>query len=121
MKNKKICGYCGSAITAEKKYCSQECMEKYRYKLEKDLGRIRFFILGNAIGFVMTFLGILLGKNVVLGSGITFMGLMVIVLPLSTPETILLFGYYKARRIARILGVLLGIVGIWIICTTLFG
>lgn len=41
-------------------------------------------------------------------------GLTVIGLPLATPETIGWLGYRPARRLARALGVLLVLVGIWI-------
>ena len=49
-----------------------------------------------------------------IGAAIGLMGLTVIGLPLTTPETIGWLGYRPARRLARALGVLLVLVGIWI-------
>ena len=42
------------------------------------------------------------------------MGVTVVVLPFTTPETTALFGNKKARFIGRILGMLLIAVGIWV-------
>lgn len=45
---------------------------------------------------------------------IGLMGLLIIVLPFSTPETSAFFGLRRSIRIARVLGVLMLILGAWI-------
>ena len=49
-----------------------------------------------------------------IGSGIIVMGVTVVLLPFTTPETTVLFGNKKARFIGRILGMILIAVGIWV-------
>ncbi len=60
------------------------------------------------------FYGVVSSRNCMIGSGIIVMGVTVVVLPFTTPETTALFGNKKARYIGRILGMILIVVGIWV-------
>lgn len=111
MKNK--CRYCGKEIESGSEFCGDKCKEKFETKTEKDNSRIKFFGIGLAIGAAIMFFGALMGKNIATGIGIIIMGITVIILPYTTPETIGLLGYKKAEIAGRLLGVLLALVGVW--------
>ena len=49
-----------------------------------------------------------------MGIGIAVMGIDVVLLPFTTPETAAFWGYEKAKFVGRILGVVLVAVGIWV-------
>ena len=70
--------------------------------------------MGIAAGVFLVLAGVFVAWMPLIGAAIGLMGLTVIGLPLATPETIGWLGYRPARRLARALGVLLVLVGIWI-------
>ena len=86
----------------------------YRKIIEKDRYKIKYFISGIILGFLAMFYGVVSSRNCMIGSGIIVMGVTVVVLPFTTPETTALFGNKKARFIGRILGMILIAVGIWV-------
>lgn len=67
---------------------------------------------GIVIGFLIMLCGVFSSSGYVIGTGIILMGIVVI-LPFTTPETTTFFGYQKSKKIGRILGVLMIVVGIW--------
>ena len=72
------------------------------------------FILGIALGFLILLYGIALSNRAsAIGIGIIVMGIDVVLLPFTTPETAELLGYQKAKLVGRLLGILLIAVGIW--------
>lgn len=72
-------------------------------------------ILGIALGFLILLYGIALSNRAsAIGIGIIVMGIDVVLLPFTTPETAELLGYQKAKLVGRLLGILLIAVGIWV-------
>ncbi|MFR8522805.1 MAG: hypothetical protein ACLVCU_00815 [Gallintestinimicrobium sp.] len=53
-------------------------------------------------------------SDFIIGDGIIVMGIVAVLLPFTTPETVALLGYQKSRIVGRILGILLIVVGIWV-------
>lgn len=83
--------------------------------LEKDSCKTKYFILGIALGFLILLYGIALSNRAsAIGIGIIVMGIDVVLLPFTTPETAELLGYQKAKLVGRLLGILLIAVGIWV-------
>lgn len=111
MKSK--CRYCGKETEKGKDFCCDKCRETFEAKTEKDNKRIKFFGIGLAIGAAIMFFGALMSKNIATGAGIIIMGITIIILPYTTPETIGMLGYKKAEIAGRLLGVLLALVGVW--------
>lgn len=110
----KKCIYCGKELNSNFEFCSNECENSYRKIIEKDRQKIKYFMIGIILGFLVMFYGIVTSRNCMIGSGIIVMGVTVVVLPFTTPETTALFGNKKARYIGRILGMILIAVGIWV-------
>ena len=82
--------------------------------MDKDSHKIKYFILGIILGFVVMFYGIISNNNVfIIGIGIIVMGMDVVLLPFTTPETISFLGYQKSKFAGRISGILLIAVGVW--------
>ena len=82
--------------------------------MEKHYQKINNFILGIILGFVVMFYGIISNNNVfIIGIGIIVMGMDVVLLPFTTPETINFLGYKKSKFAGRISGILLIVVGVW--------
>ena len=110
----KKCRYCGKELDNNLEFCSNECENRYRKIIENDRHKIKYFIFGIILGFLVMFYGIVTSRNCMIGSGIIVMGITVVLLPFTTPETIVLFGNKKSRFIGRILGMILIAVGIWV-------
>ena len=110
----KKCRYCGKELNSNFEFCSNECENSYRKIIEKDRQKIKYFMIGIILGFLVMFYGITLNSDFIIGIGIIVMGIDVVVLPFTTPETTALFGNKKARFIGRILGMILIAVGIWV-------
>ena len=82
--------------------------------VDKDNHKIKYFILGIILGFLVMFYGIISNNNVfIIGIGIIVMGIDVVLLPFTTPETIYFLGYQKSKFAGRISGILLIVVGVW--------
>ena len=109
----KKCRYCGKELDSNLEFCSNECENSYRKIIEKDRHKVKDFILGIILGFLVMFYGVVSSRNCMIGGGIIVMGITVVLFPFTTPETIALFGNKKSRFIGRILGMLLIAVGIW--------
>lgn len=78
------------------------------------MGR-KCFIGGMSIGFLAVLVGILMGNNTtILGLGVLVMGLVTIMFPLCTPDTVKVLGDKKAKLLGRFLGIVLAVVGVWI-------
>lgn len=107
----KRCGYCGRRINAGEKFCCEECKSSYDRRIQTDSRKIRYFILGMAIGFAVMLYGVLTGNDAVTGTGIGLMGVTVVIFPLTTPDTGGLLGYQRARAAGRISGIVLAAVG----------
>lgn len=107
----KRCGYCGRRINTGQKFCCQECENNYEGKIQNDSQKIKYFVFGMVIGFVVMLYGTLTRNNAVTGTGIGLMGATVVIFPLTTPDTSSLLGYQRARTVGRILGILLAAVG----------
>lgn len=82
--------------------------------MENAEDKIKYFLIGMIIGFLVMLYGVLSDSDSIIGSGIIIMGIVTVVLPFATPETVALLGYQKSRIVGRILGILLIIVGIWV-------
>lgn len=108
------CLYCGKKTGGNITYCSDECEAEYEKSVRRDEGKARAFAVGIAAGVFLVLAGVFVAWTPLIGAVIGLMGLTVIGLPLATPETIGWLGYRPARRLARALGVLLVLVGVWI-------
>ena len=111
----KKCRYCGKELNSNFEFCSNECENSYRKIIEKDRQKIKYFMIGIILGFLVMFYGIISNNNVfIIGIGIIVMGIDVVVLPFTTPETTTFLGYRKSKVVGRILGILLIAVGLWV-------
>ena len=111
----KKCKYCGNELNSTSEFCYNECESNYKEALEKDSRKTKYFILGIALGFLILLYGIALSNRAAaIGIGIIVMGIDVVLLPFTTPETAELLGYQKAKLVGRLLGILLIAVGIWV-------
>ena len=107
----KKCKYCGREISNSFEFCCNKCENNYTKNIEKAEGKIKYFIIGIIIGFLVMFYGVLSNSDFIIGDGIIVMGIVAAVLPFVTPETCALLGYWKSRIVGRILGILLIVVG----------
>lgn len=110
----KKCRYCGKELNCNFEFCSNECESSYRKIIEKDRHKIKYFILGIILGFLVILYGVISNSDFIIGVGIIVMGVDVVSLPFTTPETITFLGYQKSKFVGRILGILLIAVGIWV-------
>lgn len=110
----KRCRYCGKELNSHFEFCCNECENNYRPIIEKDNRNIKYFYTGIIVGFLVLFYGILSNSHFIIGTGIILMGIVVVLLPFTTPDTIAFLGYRKSKFIGRILGMLLIVVGIWV-------
>lgn len=78
--------------------------------IEKAEGKIKYFIIGIIIGFLVMIYGVLSNSDFIIGDGIIVIGIVTVVLPFATSETVALLGYQKPRIVGRILGILLVVV-----------
>ena len=110
----KKCRYCGKELNSNFEFCSNECENSYRKIIEKDRQKIKYFMIGIILGFLVMFYGIISNNNVfIIGIGIIVMGIDVVLLPFTTPETINFLGYQKSKFAGRISGILIIAVGVW--------
>lgn len=109
----KKCKYCGKLVDDNLEFCHDECKNNYMRMLEKDEFKIKYFIWGMVLGGFVMFWGVFSGSSSKTGFGIMLMGITIILLPFTTPETTAILGYKRARLLGRLLGILLIIVGIW--------
>lgn len=109
------CIYCGKKLLAHGDFCCHSCELHYQEQTDKDRSKIKYFAAGMLIGFLVMLCGVLANHDFVMGAGIALMGMVVLLLPLTTPETIVLMGYQKSKIIGRVLGALLTAVGIWMV------
>ena len=110
----KRCKYCGKELNSNFEFCSDECKDNYRKITKKDAYKIKYFILGIIIGFLVMFYGVVSNTSPVIGAGIIVMGIDIVILPFTTPETTAFLGYRKSKVAGRILGILVIAVGIWV-------
>lgn len=110
----KKCKYCGKKIDSILDFCCEQCENHYNEAVKKDSRNVKYFIGGILIGFLIMFGGVLAGNEGMTGAGILLIGVIVVIFPFVTPETIDLIGYRKARILGEIMAVLLIMVGIWI-------
>ena len=115
----KKCRYCGKELNSNFEFCSNECENSYRKIIEKDRQKIKYFMIGIILGFLVMFYGITLNSDFIIGIGIIVMGIDVVVLPFTTPETTTFLGYRKSKVVGRILGILLIAVGMSVIAILL--
>ena len=109
----KKCKYCGKKLNDNFEFCNSKCENYYEKMMDKDSHKIKYFILGIILGFLVMFYGIVTSRNCMIGSGIIVMGIDVVLLPFTTPETIYFLGYQKSKFAGRISGILIIAVGVW--------
>lgn len=110
----KKCRYCGKELNGNIEFCSDECESRYKKAMEKDGTKIKYFISGIVLGFLVMFYGIISNGSFLIGIGSIVMGIDVVVLPFTTPETTAVLGYQKSKLVGRVAGILLIAVGIWV-------
>ena len=110
----KKCKYCGRNISNSFEFCCKECENNYTKNIEKAEDKIKYFIIGIIVGFLIMFYGILSNSDFTIGNGIIVMGIVTLVLPFATPEIVSFLGYQRSRIVGRILGILLIMAGIWV-------
>ncbi len=110
----KKCGYCGKEITDEPDFCCEGCEERYKIENEKDERRVRYFAGGIFLGFLAIAVSAFTKSVCAIGIGIIIIGMDVLLLPFTTPETIAFLGYKRAKAAGRIAGIVLIAAGIWV-------
>ena len=109
----KKCKYCGKKLNDNFEFCNSKCENYYEKMMDKDSHKIKYFTLGIILGFLVMFYGITLNSDFIIGIGIIVMGIDVVLLPFTTPETIYFLGYQKSKFAGRISDLLLIVVGVW--------
>lgn len=62
------------------------------------------------------FIGVFYNSNTaIIGMSIIFLGIIIILMPFTTPETNELLGYKKAKQIGRLMGIFVIVIGVWIV------
>ena len=97
----KRCSYCGKKINGSVGFCSDACESRYKKVMEKDGPKVKYFISGLILGFLI-------------GMGSIVIGIDVVFFPFTTPETTAFLGYQKAKLVGRVAGIFLIAVGIWV-------
>ena len=110
----KKCRYCGKELNGDTEFCSNECESSYNKAMEKDEPKVKYFIFGIILGFLVMFYGIVSNSRFLIGMGSIVMGIDVVLFPFTTPETTAFLGYQKSKFVGRIAGILLIAVGIWV-------
>ena len=59
----KKCKYRGNELNSTSEFCCNECESNYKEALEKDSRKIKYFILGIALGFLILLYGIALSNR----------------------------------------------------------
>lgn len=108
------CKYCGKKMNQNTTFCSQNCELEYEKSVHKDETKTMIFMAGVAAGFFLLLIGIFVQRATFIGAAVALVGVTVTCLPFATPETIDWLGYRPARLMARILGLLVLAVGVWI-------
>ena len=94
----KKCKYCGKKLNDNFEFCNSKCENCYEKMMDKNSHKIKYFTLGIILGFLVMFYGIISNNNVfIIGIGIIVMGIDVVLLPFTTPETIYFLGYQKSK------------------------
>ena len=55
----KRCSYCGKKINGSVGFCSDACESRYKKVMEKDGPKVKYFISGIILGFLVMFDGII--------------------------------------------------------------
>ena len=110
----KRCSYCGKKINGSVGFCSDACESRYKKVMEKDGPKVKYFISGIILGFLVMFYGIISNSSFLIGMGSIVIGIDVVFFPFPTPETTAFLGYQKAKLVGRVAGILLIAVGIWV-------
>ena len=108
------CGYCGKEVKGELDFCSDGCEKSYKDENEKDERRIKYFAGGIVLGLLVIAVSAFTKSVFMVGIGVIIMGIVVFLLPFTTPETIAFLGYKRAKTAGRIAGIVLIAVGIWV-------
>ena len=92
------CKYCGKELHDNTLFCCNQCETKYKEISNKDSHKIKYFIAGIIIGFLIMLCGVLSSNDFVIGAGIVLMGIVVFLLPFTTPETTHFFWIPKVKN-----------------------
>ena len=65
--------------------------------MEKDGLKVKYFISGIILGFLVMFYGIISNSSFLIGMGSIVIGIDVVFFPFTTPETTAFLGYQKAK------------------------
>ena len=79
------CKLCGKELHDNTLFCCDQCETNYKEIANKDSHKIKYFIVGIIIGFLIMLYGVLSNNNFVIGAGIMLMGIVVLLLPLKQP------------------------------------
>lgn len=83
----KRCSYCGKKINGSVGFCSDACESRYKKVMEKDGLKVKYFISGIILGFLVMFYGIISNSSFLIGMGSIVIGIDVVFFPFTTPET----------------------------------
>lgn len=106
------CFYCGRKFDGQMRFCSADCREKYGKAEKHDQPYIKYFVIGIVLGIGVMFFGVCALKQWLTGAGIMVTGLTITLLPFTTPDTVELMGYKRARTAGRIAGAVTMLVGL---------
>ena len=65
----KRCSYCGKKINGSVGFCSDACESRYKKVMEKDGPKVKYFISGIILGFLVMFYGIISNSSFLIGMG----------------------------------------------------
>ena len=64
----KRCSYCGKKINGSVGFCSDACESRYKKVMEKDGPKVKYFISGIILGFLVMFYGIISNSSFLIRS-----------------------------------------------------
>ena len=79
----KKCKYCGKKLNGNFEFCNSKCENCYEKMVDKDSHKIKYFILGIILGFLVMFYGIISNNNVfIIGIGMSIIAILALTMGL---------------------------------------
>lgn len=118
---KEKCSYCHEPAVFyydQQPFCSSACQNDYELEMRSIQKNLKWFYMGITVGVIVMFIGAFhsdpIWQSRLVGGGMFELGTIIVLFPYCTPQTYALFGFKKAKRIGRMLGMVMEWIGILI-------
>lgn len=109
-----ICLYCGKPEAYGSPFCSKECKEAYEQAMKHDQPSVKLYAIGVIAGLILMLYGAVMHVPPAMGVGAIVLGMTFFFMPFLTDSTIRSMGYLRSRKLGRVTGVVLLLLGIWV-------